>query len=161
MDQHRLIYASKQVLKYLMYMVSTLTESGPPYSYRTRGYLSSFPGTWIPLTHEKDIPPPPPPPPSQALVTIGNYKKHPLFWAFSANLPEQCQILETCRLVLTQDKGECRPNSINYKYINSINIFTDITNICIDLIFVLCSDMKNDKWQPFWNGRLIPIIILI
>ena len=45
MDQHRLIYASKQVLKYLMYMVSTLTESGPPYSYRTRGYLSSFPGT--------------------------------------------------------------------------------------------------------------------
>ena len=96
MDQHRLILdASKQVLKYLMYMVSTLTESGPPYSYRTRGYLSSFPGTWIPLTHEKDTCiPPAPPPPSQALVTIGNYKKHPLFWAFSANLPEQCQILE-------------------------------------------------------------------
>ena len=186
---------------------------GPPTPIEPGGYLCSFPDTWTPLSREKDIPAPPPPP-SQVLVTIGNYKKHPLFRAFSANLPqttakntplsrengsthafewgafegggwgtewesildqhmqnsqgtqmkEQCQILDTCRVVLTQDKGECRPNPTYYKYSNSIIIFTDITNIGIGLIFVLCCfdiwNMINGSHFEIQNGGLIPVIIL-
>ena len=50
----------------------TLTPA--PHFHRTRWYLCSFMIIWTPL--------------SRVLVTIGNYKKHPLFRAFLGNLPQ-------------------------------------------------------------------------